>query len=92
MLILSDLSREEKKLLDTPNGIHTKTKLRQKLLVPGQVKMNNLYYFLLTELRLYLQESNGFDINEFISEQNLFKFSFVRHPFERYNDQVTMDL
>ena len=34
----------------------------------------------------YLQESEGFDINEFTSEHDLFKFSFVRHPFQRYAD------
>ena len=34
----------------------------------------------------YLQGSEGFDINEIISEHELFKFSFVRHPFERYAD------
>ena len=48
--------------------------------------MNNVYNYLLTDLVYYLQEGEGFDINEFTSEHDLFKFSFVRHPFQRYDD------
>ena len=49
MLILSDLSPEDKKLFDTPLGVHH-AYLRQKLLVPGQVEINDIYNCLLTKL------------------------------------------
>ena len=49
MLFLSDLSPEDKKLFDTPIRLHH-AYLRKKLLVPGQVELNDIYNCLLTKL------------------------------------------